>query len=134
MRKKCVHSGEYSSVFQMQVMDSFVDGFYWCLKYFLSIYSGVVPSGLSTALTLGPVMLHCRALTKKITKLCCFEDVSRETGKLVQAERYNYLIYWGGFAAFCSWYIRNLTVFFCIKIGLILIDVSRLHISDCFIS
>lgn len=120
MRKKCFHFGEYSSVFQMQ---------YGCICWWFLLVSKVLSVcwhcccaqwSLSCAYT-GPCETPLLGTNEKI--LQSYDALRMWAEKLgnwfKQNEWYNYLIYGGGFAAFCSWYIRNIIEFLCIKIGVL---------------
>lgn len=43
---------------------------------------------------------------EKKESLHYFEDGNRETGTVAQEKWYHSLIFFGGFAVFCSWYVR----------------------------
>lgn len=51
---------------------------------------------------------------EKKESLHYFEDGNRETGTIAQEKWYHSLIYFGGFAVFCSWYVRTFIEFHCI--------------------
>lgn len=96
------------------------------LKYFLSVVSSVVSSGISNCLQL-VLWNYSWALMKKVIILHHFEDVNRGTGKLAQTKWYHYLLHL--FKCFYSWYIRNLIEFFCIKIDALSWSVLAVYIS-----